>query len=49
MKILNLNDQLNDQKAKKVAKVPELLADNPHRETLIYRTPVLLSPVSLNS
>lgn len=36
--------KLNGKKAKKVAKVPKLLADNPHRETLI-----LGSPVSLNT
>lgn len=47
MKTSNMNDQLNHQTAKKVAKVLGLAADNPHRETLINR--FLLSPVSLNS
>jgi hypothetical protein len=39
--------QENHQKAKKVAKVRELAADNPHREALINRH--LLSTASLNS
>jgi hypothetical protein len=47
MKTNNLNDQLNHPKAKKVAKVPGLVADNPHREALINRN--LLSTASLNS
>jgi len=39
--------QVNHQKAKKVAKVPGLAADNPHREALLNRN--LLAPASLNS